>query len=84
MDGAGTAGSLSATTCASPTRYIQEGMLGFTYKVASSPKYGRLQYQATYQYIQRNLWSGVGSATSPTGPRALDSMVHMGMRYYIP
>jgi hypothetical protein len=83
-NGSGTAGSLSATTCAAPTRYIQEGMLGFTYRVASSPKYGRLQYQATYQYVQRNLWSGVGSATSPTGPRALDSMVHMGMRYYIP
>ncbi|AFL87351.1 hypothetical protein Terro_1030 [Terriglobus roseus DSM 18391] len=85
-NGSGTAGSIAATACASPTRYIQEGMLGFTYRLASSPKYGRLQYQATYQYLQRNLWSG--TATTPglttTGPRALDNMFHMGMRYYIP
>ena len=33
-------------------------MVGFTYRVINSPKYGRLQYQATYNYMQRNLWSG--------------------------
>jgi len=82
--GGGSGGSLSAVTCGSPTRYIQEDMLGFTYRVANSPKYGRLQYSMTYSYLQRNLWSGVGSATTPTGPRALDNMVHVGMRYYIP
>ncbi len=81
---AGTGGSLNALTCGSPTRYIQEGMMGFTYKVVNSPKYGRLQYQFTYSYLQRNLWSGVGSAITPSGPRALDNMVHAGMRYYIP
>ncbi len=83
-NGSGTAGSISAVTCASPTRYIQEGMLGFTYRLANSPKYGRLQYQFTYSYLQRNLWSGVGSTTTPSGPRALDNMIHAGMRYYIP
>ena len=85
-NGSGTAGSLSAVTCASPTRYIQEGMLGFTYRLASSPKYGRLQYQATYQYVQRNLWSGTATTAGlpTTGPRAVDNMIHMGMRYYIP
>ena len=81
---AGSGGSIAPQTCGSPTRYIQEGMLGFTYRVVNSPKYGRLQYQFTYSYLQRNLWSGLGSATSPTGPRALDNMVHAGMRYYIP
>ncbi len=80
----GTGGSISASTCASPTRYIQEAMGGLTYKAINSPKYGRLQYQLTYSYIQRNLWSGVGSATTPTGPRATESMIHVGMRYYIP
>ncbi|GAC1429158.1 MAG: hypothetical protein NVSMB62_26930 [Acidobacteriaceae bacterium] len=77
-------GSDSAASCASPTRYIQEGMLGFAYRAVSSPKYGRLQYSMTYQYLQRNLWSGVGSATTPSGPRGEDSMIHVGMRYYIP
>lgn len=80
----GSAGGIGAVSCASPTRYIQEGMFGFTYRVANSPKYGRLQYQITYSILQRNLWSGIGSTTTPSGPRAQDGMVHVGMRYYIP
>jgi hypothetical protein len=52
--------------------------------VVNSPKYGRFQYQVNWQYMQRNLWSGVGSATTPTGPRGLDNMIFTGMRYYIP
>jgi hypothetical protein len=80
----GTAGSIGASSCASPTRYIQEPMVGFIYRVASSPKYGRLQYWVTYSFFQRNLWSGVGSATTPSGPRATDPMVDVSMRYYIP
>jgi hypothetical protein len=80
----GAAGTISAATCGSPTRYIQEPMGGLTYRAVDSPKYGRLQYQITYSYIQRNLWSGVGSATTPTGPRATEPMVHISMRYYIP
>jgi hypothetical protein len=59
-------------------------MGGLTFRAVDSPKYGRLQYQVTYSYIQRNLWSGVGSATTPTGPRATEPMVHVSMRYYIP
>jgi hypothetical protein len=80
----GAAGTISAATCGSPTRYIQEAMGGLTYRAIDSPKYGRLQYQLTYSYIQRNLWSGVGSATTPTGPRATEPMIHISMRYYIP
>jgi hypothetical protein len=80
----GTAGTISAASCASPTRYIQEAMGGITYKAINSPKFGRLQYQLTYTYVQRNLWSGVGSATTPSGPRATEPMVHVSMRYYIP
>jgi hypothetical protein len=82
--GGGVGGSLSASTCGSPTRFIQEGMIGATYKAINSPKYGRLQYQLTYSRIQRNLWSGVGPATTPSGPRATEQMIHIGMRYYIP
>jgi len=80
----GTSGAIAAISCGSPTRYIQEAMGGLTYKVVNSPKYGKLQYQLTYSYIQRNLWSGVGSATTPSGPRATEPMVHVSMRYYIP
>ncbi len=80
-----TGGTDTPVTCNSPTRYMQEGTFGFTYRVVTSPKYGRLQYQATYSYLQRNLWSGLTTGTNfPTGPRAQDNMVHVSMRYYIP
>jgi len=85
-----TGGSPSApSNCNSPTRYIQEPMAGFIYRVANSPKFGRLQYWFTYSYFQRNLWSGnnvpsTGSVTGPTGPRASDPMIDISMRYYIP
>jgi hypothetical protein len=85
----GSAGSLSAISCSEPTRYIQEPMAGLTYRAINSPTFGRLQYQLTYSYIQRNLWSGnnvpaTGPITGPTGPRATEPMVHVSMRYYLP
>ena len=88
-----TGGTDTPVTCGAPTRYIQEGMIGATYRIINSPKYGRLQYQLTYSYLQRNLWSGSVTGTvanappiaaRPTGPRGLDNMIHVGMRYYIP
>lgn len=82
--GSATGGSPNTANCNSPTRYIQEPMIGFIYRVVNSPKYGRLQYWATYSYFQRNLWSGVGNATTPSGPRAADNMFDVSMRYYIP
>ena len=82
---AGTSGSISATgSCGEPTKYIQEGMIGFQYRPVSSPKYGKLQYSVTYQIFNRQLWAGIGSATTPVSPRAQDSMIHVQMRYYIP
>jgi hypothetical protein len=83
--GGGAGGSLSATTCGEPTRYIQEAMGGLTYRAYSSPKYGRLQYQLTYSYIQRKLWAGTTTGiTTPASPRATEPMIHVSMRYYIP
>ena len=89
----GVAGTDGPLACASPTRYIQEGMFGFTYRIVNNPRYGRLQYQTTYSFLQRNLWSGTTAAAtaaafepvpSPTGPRAQDNMIHVSMRYYVP
>ena len=86
----GFVGSPTAANCNANTRYIQEGVAGFTYRLVNSPKYGRLQYQATYSYLTRNAWTGVKSGTygSPTAafghPYATNNMVHVGMRYYIP
>jgi hypothetical protein len=83
--GGGSGGSIGATACGEPTKYIQEAMGGLTYRAYSSPKYGRLQYQLTYSYIQRNLWGGTTTGlTTPTAPRATEPMIHVSMRYYIP
>jgi len=82
---AGTGGNISASgTCQSPTKYIEEGMFGFQWKPIVSPRFGRLQYSLTYSLIQRQLWAGIGSASTPVSPRAQDSMIHIQMRYYIP
>jgi hypothetical protein len=77
-------------TCAGATRYIQEGMLGFQFKPFVSPKYGQILYRVTYDYLERQLWTGVtsgtfGSATATYGaPKAIDNLIHFSMRYYIP
>ena len=65
--------------CLGATRVIAQGTGGFTYRVYTNPKYGRLQYQLQYSYLARKAWAGVGGA--PTGT---NNMVFTGMRYYIP
>ena len=76
----------AVANCASPTKVIEEGMVGFIYKVASSPKYGTLRYQGTYSYFEKDTWSGIlNTTTGATGKgRATNNMVDIGMRYYIP
>ena len=90
----GAPGTVTSSTggniCASPTKLIGEGMAGFTYRAVNNPRYGRLQYSATYSYLTKQTWNGVLSGTygSPTAVygagRATNGMVHVGMRYYIP
>jgi hypothetical protein len=80
----GFTGTLGASTCGEPTRYIQEPMFGFQWRPVNDPKWGRLQYSATYSYLKRGLWSGIGSSTTPPAPQTNDSMLHFQMRYYIP
>jgi hypothetical protein len=65
--------------CTGATRVVIEGTAGFTYRLYSSPRYGRLQYQGVYSYLTREAWAGVGGA-----PKATNNMVFTGMRYYIP
>ncbi len=65
--------------CLGATRLVGELSGGFTYRLTSSPKYGRLQYQMLYSYLTRKAWAGVGGA-----PTATNGMVFTGVRYYIP
>ena len=82
----GTPGAIA--NCSPATKLITEGMAGFTYRAISSPRYGRLQYQATYSYFVKDAWPGVLTGTYPTGflgsGRATDGMVDVSMRYYLP
>lgn len=66
-------------SCSGATKDVIEGTAGFTYRFYTSPKYGRLQYQMQYSYLDRQAWTGVGGA-----PKATNNMVFTSMRYYIP
>jgi hypothetical protein len=67
------------SNCLGATRVVIEGTAGLTYRVYNNPKFGRLQYQLQYSYLDRSAWAGVGGA-----PKATNNMVFTGMRYYIP
>ena len=90
--GTGVTGSPSTANCNEPTRLIQEGTLGYTYRLVNSPKYGRLQYQFLYSYLTRDSWTGLTSAAATFGTPAAtfhpahaeNNMIFGGMRYYIP
>jgi len=88
---AATAGSTSpAANCSAVTRDIVEGTAGFTYRIYSSPRFGRIQYQATYSYLTRTAWLGLtggtfGASSATFGaPKATNNMVFTSFRYYIP
>jgi hypothetical protein len=66
-------------SCLGATRALIQGTAGFTYRVYTNPKYGRLQYQLQYSYLTRKAWAGVGG--EPTGT---NNMIFTSMRYYIP
>lgn len=87
----GTGGVINpASNCSANTKDIWEGMAGFTYRIVSSPKFGRLQYQMNYQYMTRIAWTALTSGTYGTSnavfgnPKAVDNMVFTSLRYYIP
>jgi hypothetical protein len=75
----GTVAYNPAGSCGAATRALIEGTAGFTYRFYTSPKYGRLQYQMTYSYLDRQAWTGIGGA-----PKGTNNMVFTSMRYYIP
>ena len=78
-EGLPSGGTSPAGSCGALTRGVFEGTGGFTYRLYSSPKYGKLQYQVVYSYLNKKTWTGVGGA-----PKADNNMVFTGMRYYIP
>ena len=57
--------SRPADPAQAPTKYIQEGMIGFQWRPITSPKYGRLQYSVTYSIVNRQLWAGLQQRPDP-------------------
>jgi len=72
----------SGSNCAGDIRLIQEGTLGFWYKVHQSPK-GRVQFGIQYSYISKVGWSGTGGGVN-VSPKAIDNMIFTSFRYYLP
>jgi hypothetical protein len=75
--------------CLGATKSIYEATAGFTYRFYTSPKYGRIQYQMQYSYLNREAWTGTtsaaGAATTTYGaPHGTNNMVFTSLRYYIP
>jgi hypothetical protein len=85
--------------CAGATRYLAEFTPGITYRFFNSPTKGRLQFQATYSYLDRQAWQGYAGTTAPTfangnfalpagdayqSAQGVTGMFHTSFRYYIP
>jgi hypothetical protein len=76
----------NTSSCSGTTRDVLEGTVGFTYRVYSSPKFGRIQYQATYSYLTKGAWTGQNTTESAGfgSPKATNNMIFTSFRYYIP
>jgi hypothetical protein len=64
--------------CLGATRAIEQGSLGWIYRIYEGPA-GRFQYGVAYSYLTRKGWVGNGGA-----PEAVNNFVYTSIRYYIP
>jgi hypothetical protein len=72
-------------TCAGDIRFIQEGTLGFWYKMYQGTK-GRMQWGIQYSYVTKSGWSGNNNVPTGIGisPKAVDNMAWTSFRFYFP
>jgi hypothetical protein len=69
--------------CASNTRNVIEGTIGFWYRPYKGPK-GTIQFGPQYSYIVRNTWSGAAGTTTLGQPAGTENMFLTSFRYYLP
>jgi len=70
--------------CGGNNKDVQEGTVGYWYNFYKGPK-GTLRQGLQYSYILRNLWSGAGGTTNPSGTaEGTDNMIFTSFRYYLP
>ncbi|HVT96846.1 MAG TPA: hypothetical protein VHE33_05015 [Acidobacteriaceae bacterium] len=65
-------------SCSAGLKVLDSAATGFWYRFYKGPG-GTLQYGASYIYILKEAWSGVGGA-----PHGVDNIVESSFRYYIP
>ena len=78
--------------CASNTRNVIEGTVGFWYRPYKGPK-GAIQLGPQYSYLVRNTWEACTTSLALIGPcttshlsqpRGIQNMFFTSFRYYIP
>jgi hypothetical protein len=75
----------SAANCNADTRNIQEGTLGYWFRLYRGT-HGTLQQGIQYSYTERHSWQGIGdpAAGLPNSPKAIENMWFTSFRYYLP
>jgi len=66
-------------SCNGDTRNLQEGTVGFWYKIYNGPK-GRVQFGPQYSYVLRNTWVDLAG----NRPKGTENMFFTSFRYYLP
>jgi flagellar motility protein MotE (MotC chaperone) len=70
--------------CGANNKDVQEFSAGWWYNIYAGPK-GRLRQGFQYALFERNLWSGAGGTTNPSGKAdGIDNMWWTSLRYYLP
>ena len=70
--------------CGGNTKNINEFTAGYWYYFYKGPM-GALRQGIQYSYFTRNLWSGMGGLTNPSGgAQGTDNTVFTSFRYYLP
>ena len=75
----------SASNCLADNRNIQEGSVGFWYRIYQGSR-GAFQQGIQYSYAVRHTWQGIGNPLTGLGgsPTANDNMFFTSFRYYLP
>ena len=70
--------------CGGNTKNINEFTAGYWYYFYKGPM-GGLRQGIQYSYFVRDLWSGAGGATNPSGgAQGTDNTLFTSFRYYFP
>jgi hypothetical protein len=93
VDSGSSVSPAAPASCGNSTKDVQSGVVGYWYNFYNGPM-GRLRQGVQYSYTTRNIWSGLGSTTAPSGitgianpnggAKGVDNMIFTSLRYYLP